>query len=287
MRGPPGAGGAGKRTVSTDGTPPRLHPLRMVGIGSAIAIMVALILLLGSVIGDGGERVRHPSPGPGAPAGEPIPAEADVFRLRPGDLATPAGEARRPAAHPRSLAMYRRLRAYPGAPPRIPHGLTKDEFRESRCNTCHRRGGYVERFRSHAPITPHPELGGCLQCHAPDDTRVGIDFPGPGRTSACGQCHADPDAERPVYAPLDWRPPPGPELGRQALPESPPAIPHDPHFRGMCLACHAGPAAVAEIRTDHPERVMCRGCHVSGAATGRAPADDAFTPSPGRTGGGP
>ena len=30
-----------------------------------------------------------------------------------------------------------------------------------------------------------------------------------------------------------------------------------------CVACHSGPAAVAEIRTKHPERANCRQCHVA------------------------
>jgi cytochrome c-type protein NapB len=42
----------------------------------------------------------------------------------------------------------------------------------------------------------------------------------------------------------------------------PPPIPHDLQFRENCLACHGGPAAVAAIRTSHPERVNCRQCHL-------------------------
>jgi hypothetical protein len=62
-----------------------------------------------------------------AVTGEPIPSEADVFRTKAAVLAIdPTSEIRR-GAHPRTLATYRALRAYPGAPPRIPHGLTPSE----------------------------------------------------------------------------------------------------------------------------------------------------------------
>jgi cytochrome c-type protein NapB len=46
------------------------------------------------------------------------------------------------------------------------------------------------------------------------------------------------------------------------MPGAPPPIPHSPDMRGNCVACHAGPGAVAEIRTPHPERANCRQCHV-------------------------
>jgi cytochrome c-type protein NapB len=45
------------------------------------------------------------------------------------------------------------------------------------------------------------------------------------------------------------------------LPGGPPPIPHGLQMRENCLACHAGPAAVAEIRTPHPTLVNCRQCH--------------------------
>ena len=49
-------------------------------------------------------------------------------------------------------------------------------------------------------------------------------------------------------------------------------IPHDLQLRGNCLACHAGPAAVEEIRTAHPERTNCRQCHLTAP-----PGEDVFT----------
>lgn len=287
MRGPAGAARARTGTLTTEETSRRPPPRRMITIGLAIAAMVVLTLVLGSVIGDRGDRgVRLPNTRGDFPE-EPIPSEAGSFRLHPADLAAAPDEESRPTAHPRTLSMYRTLRAFPGAPPRVPHGLTKDEFRETRCNTCHRRGGYVQRFGAYAPVNPHPEYGDCLQCHVADDARVGIEFPAPAGSESCAQCHGDPDAEQPAYVPLDWRSPSWPELGQQALPEAPGPIPHDLHLRGNCLACHAGPAAVEEIRTDHAERRMCRGCHVVHTPTGYDPTDDVSARPVGGTGGGP
>jgi cytochrome c-type protein NapB len=61
------------------------------------------------------------------------------------------------------------------------------------------------------------------------------------------------------------------------MPGSPPPIPHALQMRENCRACHAGPGAVAELRTTHPERVTCRQCHALGAppveAFVRAPAE--------------
>ncbi|HUG39244.1 MAG TPA: hypothetical protein VMM12_02105 [Longimicrobiales bacterium] len=234
---------------------------RMAGIAAVVAVMVAVILLVAPGL----------VPVASAPAtavvpllvpGPPIAAEADVFRTRPGDLAADPGAERRAEAHPRTMALYRSLRAYPGAPPRIPHGLTAEEFKGARCNTCHQRGGFVERFAAYAPVTPHPELTQCLQCHVPDGDLVGLPFTAASaRAPVCFQCHLL-DAERPLFTALDWPAPAWPESHPAALPGAPPAIPHGLQLRGNCLACHMGAAALEEIRTTHPDRPGCRQCHV-------------------------
>lgn len=241
-------------------------PGRVLGIGSAVALMVAVILVLapGLVPVRGG--LPAPAGGPLVPAGAPIRAEADVFRLRPGDLAAAPDAERRPEAHARTMRMYRALRAYPGAPPRVPHGLTVEEFRDGRCNVCHERGGYVARFAAYAPVTPHPEMNACLQCHVADDALVGLDFPDktvPGQV--CYQCHVL-DAPAPRFAALDWPTPAWPELSRATMPGAPPPIPHGSQLRENCLACHVGAGAIEEIRTSHAERASCRQCHVPAAA---------------------
>jgi len=202
--------------------------------------------------------VVEPDPGP------PIRYEAEVFETRPGMEAVAASAVRRANAHPRTLRTYRSLRSYPGAPPRVPHGLTSVEFRTNRCNTCHERGGYSPRFNAYAPVNPHPQWLECLQCHATNDLLVGVPFPGASPDAACRQCHtANPD--RFEETDLDWQSARWPTVVRDV---TVPVIPHDLTTRGNCLACHMGPSAVAEIRTTHPERSNCRQCHLELVAGG-------------------
>ena len=267
-------------------------PARVVGIGSAALLMVGIILVAEPYLVPAAEMPDYPAPTGFQDDARPIAGEAEVFRTRPGDLAPPPGVERRNDAHPRTLAMWRSTRAYPGAPPRIPHGLRPDEFLGTGCNACHERGGWVPRFASYAPVTPHPEYSSCLQCHVPDDVLVGIAFPetGPttGRDGLCLQCHA-PAVDRPPWVELDWRGAAWPEGDPSALPDAPPAIPHDLQLRGNCLACHAGPGAVEEIRTTHPERANCRQCHVSAAGTAEDDTQGFVRPTGGAAapGGGP
>jgi hypothetical protein len=194
-------------------------------------------------------------------AGEPIAAEVLVFRTRASVLALGPEARRERSAHPRTLRTFRFLRAYPGAPPRIPHGLSPEEFRTGTCGTCHQRGGYSIRFAAYAPITPHPELGLCLGCHAIDDGVAGVGSPSADPNSRCPQCHGPEGRVSPRARPSGWE-----SLwlapGGRSSGGLPPLIPHDRLLREDCLACHAGPAAVAEIRTTHPERADCRSCHV-------------------------
>ncbi len=137
-----------------------------------------------------------------------------------------------------------------------------------RCNICHLRGGYVARFGAYAPVTPHPEYSSCLQCHVGNDTVVGTPLPTQASEDSCRQCHVDPDAAAPTFVEHDWIAAQWPERGRRAMEGSPLWIPHGRHLRSNCLACHSGPGALSEIRTDHPERVNCLQCHVP------APEDD-------------
>jgi nitrate reductase (cytochrome), electron transfer subunit len=202
---------------------------------------------------------------PGAPAAG-IPAEALVFRTRPGTGAAGIAAVRRGGAPRRDLASFRALRAYPGAPPRVPHGLTGDEFLATGCNACHERGGFATRFASYAPMTPHAEPGDCLQCHAVEDALVGRILPVGVPDAECHQCHL-PGERTAEFIPLDWRAAAWPERERTRPDGPPPAIPHELDMRGNCLACHMGPAAVEEIRTSHPERSDCRQCHVLAVET--------------------
>jgi cytochrome c-type protein NapB len=249
------------------------HP-RVAGIGSAILVMLGLVLLFGNIFMGAENEPSHPPALSFDGFERPITAEADVFLLGPDELGVAPSAEGVEAAHPRTLEMFRKLRAFPGAPPRIPHGLTDEEFRVGRCTICHLRGGYVARFGTYAPVTPHPEYSSCLQCHVGSDTVVGTPLPTRGEDS-CRQCHVDPEAVAPTFVGHDWIAAAWPERGQRAMTESPLWIPHDRQLRGNCLACHSGPGAMNEIRTDHPERTNCLQCHVP------APVDDAvFPPRP-------
>ena len=196
-----------------------------------------------------------------SPTGDPIPSEAGVFRTRAGLLAIDPTPGPRRSAHPRTLATYRSLRAYPGSPPRIPHGLTPVETLKGGCNTCHEKGGYSQRFGAYVPITPHPEMGACLQCHVGDVKLMSTPLPSTDPSARCRQCHA---AGALLWrdSSTDWKPLPWPQLTSTSGQLAPPPIPHSLEFRGNCLACHSAPAAVKEIRTSHPERANCRQCHI-------------------------
>lgn len=196
-----------------------------------------------------------------AAAGEAIPAEADVFRTQPSALAIDPTPGARRSAHPRTLATFRELRAYPGAPPRIPHGLTPSEVLRGGCLTCHERGGYSQRFGAYVPVTPHPEMAACLQCHVGDARLLPTPLPGMDPSARCRQCHSTGGMLSRDSA-LNWKPLPWPNLARASSLHIPPPIPHSLELRGNCLSCHAAPAGVVEIRTSHPERANCRQCHV-------------------------
>jgi cytochrome c-type protein NapB len=252
---PGGTSGGGRQGVGA--------PARVFGIGSAVTVMVGAVLLAGRMLAERESGIEHPAATVMASPGDPIAAEAGMFRTAPGDVATPAIGWRR-EVHPRTLAITRTLRAYPGAPPRVPHGLTADEFRDNTCNVCHERGGYAARFSSYAPVTPHPEYRACLQCHAVEDAVVGVVVRDRSADDVCLQCHV-PGAATPPFVPLDWRPAAWPATSQRALEGSPPLIPHDFHMRTNCVACHIGPGGVQEVRTTHPERSNCRQCHVPAA----------------------
>jgi cytochrome c-type protein NapB len=238
--------------------------LRIFLLGSAVTATAAVIVAVKRA-----PLARSPEPEPVpvavlAPPAEPIAAEAQVFRTRPGMMAIEPEVRRQREAHVRTLETWRYLRAYPGAPPRIPHGLSPDEYRTGGCKTCHEHGGYSERFAAYVPLTAHPERGTCLQCHVGDDGVTGTSLPSSDPNSRCALCHGSGGAPR-AYAntTLNWRTTAWPELQRRTPGQNPPPIPHGLQSRGNCLPCHAGPAAVAEIRTAHPEWANCRQCHVT------------------------
>jgi len=160
------------------------------------------------------------------------------------DSLKPESYSKVPAPGARTLASAGRLRAYPGAPPAIPHRLLDSAAWGGRgCLICHRDGGFVPLFKAMAPVTPHPGFTSCLQCHVAKEENAGL------------------------FRPTSFTPVPPPENG-PALPGSPPPVPHETDTRTNCLACHSGPGAVRELRMSHPERHNCSQCHVAREVNG-------------------
>ncbi|MDN5202307.1 hypothetical protein QQ008_13055 [Fulvivirgaceae bacterium BMA10] len=138
----------------------------------------------------------------------------------------------------RDLDQYYDGRAFPGAPPMIPHPLISEKgIGGKTCLQCHENGGYVAQFKAFAPVVPHPDLIYCKQCHVPAEVSGN-------------------------FKSTNWEKHPHPDIQNSAMIGSPPVIPHDLQMRENCLACHAGPAAPKEILVSHPMRINCRQCHV-------------------------
>jgi cytochrome c-type protein NapB len=210
-------------------------------IGLAVALMAALVAVVGQSLTAGQQPARVP---PGEAEATPmLPSEAGMYSRadRAADYAAMPGQPN----DKRTRAVYYARRAYPGAPPVIPHAVDDREATGRACLACHADGGWVPRFAAFTPVTPHPELVSCRQCHVPEAT------PAPFQATA-------------------WQAMTPPALRGGAMPGSPPPIPHGLHMRERCPACHAGPGAVDQLRTSHPERVGCRQCHALGAPTAEA-----------------
>lgn len=166
-----------------------------------------------------------------------IPSESGVFKRSEHALDysnMPIDE-----NHQRSLKTYYNNRAFHGAPPSIPHDVESErEMGGNACLKCHENGGFVSKFNAYAPVSPHPELVNCKQCHVSQKTQSLF------KENTFGNVVA-------------------PKVGvNNELLGSPPIIPHQIQLHENCLACHAGPSAPKEIRVTHPERVNCRQCHV-------------------------
>lgn len=149
-------------------------------------------------------------------------------------------------------------RAYPGAPPTIPHPLLSEEgIGGKSCLQCHNNGGYVDQFKAYAPVTPHPEMLNCRQCHVPTKTKG-------------------------VFKESNYKKTGFPELHQSAMPGSPPMIPHTLMMRENCMSCHAGAGARKDIRVSHANRVNCRQCHVPNTAKLEG-VEQEFTRKPSKT----
>lgn len=208
---------------------------RIVMIGLAILLMVAAVVIVGQWIA--GSKDAGGPEGATALSGDPSRLVDEQSGFRRSDIALAYGRSAEGSS--RTISDFYALRAYLGAPPAVPHPIDEEmTVGAGLCLTCHENGGYVPKWSAFTPVTPHPELRNCRQCHNPQYS---------GSVFASSQ-----------FEPLD-----PPALGASALPGSPMPMPHSIDMRENCLACHAGPGAVAELRTTHPERINCRQCHVA------------------------
>lgn len=210
---------------------------RLIAITVAMALIGAIVVFVGSKI----RQSHHDSSDAGHGKGK-VWKPMDLIekeRLAPDRVSftTPHNVNLPQDAKRKTLKEYYSLRAYPGAPPHIPHPVDKDMSISQSCNTCHEKGGYVPKYQAFASVTPHPEYENCLQCHAQTKTKT-------------------------VFKENNWVKIDPPAIKRSALPGSPPAIPHTMQLRNNCAACHVGPAVPVDIRCSHPERVNCVQCHV-------------------------
>lgn len=143
----------------------------------------------------------------------------------------------------RNLVDFYRLRQYPGSPPQIAHGVALSfSGEQTDCLACHEKGGFSPEYGKFTPITPHPE------------------------NTLCYQCHAQIVSEE-LFVGSNWKSITPPRLGQSFLSNSPPPVPHTLQLRENCIACHTGPAAVAEIRITHASRGDCRQCHATAVQT--------------------
>jgi nitrate reductase (cytochrome), electron transfer subunit len=218
----------------------------MIGLFSVL-MLVAVVIVGTSIRADHGPVATQVSLDSGAPS---LPTESGVFQQARQALAFQ--QMPDSGAQARSLRDYYARRAYPGAPPAIPHAeLDGSSYGQTPCLGCHRNGGFVPQFKAFAPITPHPELGACNQCHV-----------------------AGGDGG--LFRPNEFIAATEPPIDQQALNGAPPPIPHGLDMRNNCLACHASPSAPREIRTDHPERVNCRSCHAAVVEAGQTSVFERF-----------
>ena len=239
-------------------------------IGLGVLLMAALVVVVGLSL-TAGERPARVLPVQAAPT-PTLPTEAGMY-ARVDAAAEYAAMPKEPNRK-RTRAVYYARRAYPGAPPVIPHAIDEGDVGGRLCLACHGDGGWVPRFEAYAPVTPHPELISCRQCHVPQSPSPN---PRP-RGERVFTTLAPAGGEGRVRGSVsDWQTVTPPPLRGAAMPGSPPPIPHALQMRENCRACHAGPAAVDEFRTSHPERVTCRQCHALAAPPAEAfarPAED-------------
>ncbi len=137
----------------------------------------------------------------------------------------------------------RKLRAFDGAPPVIPHPINQTS--SAACLSCHNENTEIKDRL--AQKVPHKTYQSCTQCHVPTTTDAP---PMAGDTMT---------ANWPTNRFVGWT---NQLEGKQAYSGGPPTIPHTTLMRKNCLSCHG---AKARLRTTHPWRQSCLQCHAPSA----------------------
>jgi cytochrome c-type protein NapB len=179
------------------------------------------------------------------PRGEGSGFETDLAALAAAGPQILDEVSRAPGTIHSAVADRARLRAYEGAPPRIPHAVRQNSAAE--CLACHENG---LRFRGRlAPPMSHTAMASCTQCH------VVAESPIPGQAALV----PDPRAVPSAFVGLAATP-----LGDRAWDIAPPQIPHRTFMRERCTSCH-GVNGRDPMRSTHPHRGSCEQCHAPSA----------------------
>lgn len=184
-------------------------------------------------------ELQPPGPGPSELAlQQPLPVEVSASVAAALDQRHNAVEERK------------RLRAYDGAPPAVPHAVQQDGLLA--CAACHAEG--LRLGAKPIPQISHANYTLCTQCHVPKAAPL------------------PPEAERLAQSVGDssfvgyW----APSFGRRAWAGAPPATPHSTWMRDNCSACHGGSASVG-LASSHPWRSSCVQCHAVKAGLEQMP----------------
>lgn len=217
------------------------------------------------------EHALYPEPEPAAPAEHPTAPTYGRLRSRHGaNRMRHADNLERMAADGPVLADVKRpratredkqaaltaraeLRAYHGAPPRVPHPMSSRSG-TAECLACHEDGLRLTENLT-APPMSHEPLQSCTECHVAEDVRMPFASPG--------------TEDGPPFEDNTFFGQAAPTEGERAWPGAPPTIPHRTNMRERCGSCHG---ALAEgVRTSHPWRLACTECHTPSAVLDQRP----------------
>lgn len=246
----------------------RFHGTWLVVLGLGI-VATAVVGFVTGTRGDQDPYRRPRNDAPEAPAGALgiTPSYADIREdpLGPNRDRHAGALAAMRAAHPgvmdegipprddeavrAELARRAELRAYNGAPPRIPHPIAPRGPLD--CVGCHLEGMRVDEHVA-PPMSHSTDLQSCTQCHVPNEGQM----PGARLEGGPPTDNRFEGMQAPLRGPRMW-------------PGAPPQMPHTTRMRERCDSCHG--VWGQGIRSTHPWRRSCRQCHAPSATHGQQP----------------